>query len=419
MRTQCMGLVLIGVMVVGWSGTVSARTLQEQLDEAILQGVTLDTSAGHVAHFSNESLTEVGAQIEVLAASAADVPAIATAPGFTFRYDPELKVMTRTRSALGTLFVDRAGTVGKGTFEVGAGYIYLDFDELDGESLEGSEFILDHAPEPDDPDFESDKTKLIFDEFVLQSHFIPFFLTYGITDRWDVNVVVPLVHTRLKTEARFVIQEPRAFGDDGEPIHEFPNGTRTQRVRVSDSKTGVGDLLLRTKYRFADDAAGFEAAGVFTLRVPTGEEENFQGLGDVILTPGVIASRSFGRFDAHANLGVDVNAGDVDGSRVRYGLGGAFGIVEGLGIFTELFGSSGLAERDLDFERQTFDPDTGAPRGSVTETVSVRTDLLDVAAGLKISVSDRFVGYAGAIVPITDDGLRADVVPVGGFEFTF
>jgi hypothetical protein len=411
-------LLLLGAIVMGWAGDTAAESLRGQLDAAVLQGVTLSTDENHVAHFSNESLTEVGSQIEVLAASAADVPAIATAPGFTFQYDPELKVVTRTRSALGTLFVDRADTVGKGTFEVGAAYVYLDFVDLDGDSLEGSEFTLDHAQDTGE-EFENDKAKLIFDEFVLQSHVIPFFLTYGITDRWDVNVVVPLMHTRLKTDARFVIQEPRAVGAGGEPVHEFDDGSRTKRVRVSDSKTGVGDLLLRTKYRLSDDLGGFKAATVFALRIPTGEEEDFQGTGDVILSPGVIASRSFGRFDAHANLGFDIDASDVDGSRVRYGLGVSFGIIEGLGIFAELFGSSGLTDRELDFDRQQRDPDTGAVQGTVTETVSVRTDVVDVSAGFKFSVFDRLVGYAGAIVPVTDDGLRTDVVPVGGFELTF
>ena len=47
------------------------------------------------------------------------------------------------------------------------------------------------------PDFEADTADLTFEEFDLESHVLSLYATYGITDRWDVNVLVPIVFTSL------------------------------------------------------------------------------------------------------------------------------------------------------------------------------------------------------------------------------
>jgi hypothetical protein len=48
-----------------------------------------------------------------------------------------------------------------------------------------------------------------------------------------------------------------------------------------------------------------------------------------------------------------------------------------------------------------------------------RTDIVDVAVGVKFAIVGSLVAFASAIVPITDDGVRADVVPAGGLEMSF
>jgi len=48
-----------------------------------------------------------------------------------------------------------------------------------------------------------------------------------------------------------------------------------------------------------------------------------------------------------------------------------------------------------------------------------RTDVVNLAVGLKASLTGYAVAFAGALVPLTSDGLRADVVPTGGVEYTF
>ena len=48
-----------------------------------------------------------------------------------------------------------------------------------------------------------------------------------------------------------------------------------------------------------------------------------------------------------------------------------------------------------------------------------RSDVVDLALGVKLNLVGTLVGFASAIVPVTSDGLRADVIPPAGFEWSF
>jgi hypothetical protein len=48
-----------------------------------------------------------------------------------------------------------------------------------------------------------------------------------------------------------------------------------------------------------------------------------------------------------------------------------------------------------------------------------RNDVLDLAVGGKVSVAPQAILFATVILPMNNDGLRADVVPTVGFEATF
>src|SRR5262249_54760449 len=97
----------------------------------------------------------------------------------------------------------------------------------------------------------------------------------------------------------------------------------------------------------------------------------------------------------------------------------------------DLIGSSGVANDDFTQEGiappgSTFagpfqtETATAGPAGVVHFSSSVpRTDVVDVAVGIKINLVGRLVGFVSGIIPLTHDGLRADIVPAGGLEYTF
>ncbi|MGE4093960.1 MAG: hypothetical protein AB7G75_24325, partial [Candidatus Binatia bacterium] len=72
-----------------------------------------------------------------LSSNVSDFPAVSTAPGLTFRYDPATQLFERSTTSLGPVFVERARTIGHGKFEGGASYSYIVFTELDGRTVDG------------------------------------------------------------------------------------------------------------------------------------------------------------------------------------------------------------------------------------------------------------------------------------------
>ncbi|MGH8584912.1 MAG: transporter [Gammaproteobacteria bacterium] len=390
----------------------------------------------HTAHFTSDSLATLGLLVQTLAPATADFPAISTVPGLSYRYNPDLQAFERSSGSLGPVYVERPQTLGRGKLDIGIAYLYINFDELDGNDLDGLAFRgLEHndccrpgnpPPSSGDPTFETDTADLFFDQFDIESHVVSLFATYGITDDWDVNILLPIIHTSLEVDARAVLNDESGLG-----THSFedvgPDGVRvTEEPRsIDDSKTGVGDLQLRTKYHlFSRD--GFNLASGLNLRLPTGDEDDFQGLGDTTLTPFFSVSQEYGRFDFHLAAGVEINADDTERSRARYAAGVTAGIIEPLAFLVDVIGHSNVTDHELSVTVPTFVNAPGTSEatpstlpGTKTETGELRTDVVDLALGFKAAFPHSLVGFAGVFVPLNDDGLRADVIPTANIEVSF
>jgi hypothetical protein len=115
---------------------------------------------------------------------------------------------------------------------------------------------------------------IVIEKFGLHQHVIPLFATYGITDRWDVNVLLPIV------DSSFNARVSVGFGG-----RQFSFSTKNNGV-------GLGDVLVRTKYRLF----GFEQFNVAVgsaIRFPTGNENDLRGKRDFILEPFLAASQEY------------------------------------------------------------------------------------------------------------------------------
>ena len=397
------------------------------------EGIIIETEQFHRAHFTSDSQAVLGLLVQQLAPAAADFPAVSTVPGLTFSYNTELQAFERSSGSLGPVFVERPQTIGRGKLDVGFSYLFEDFDELDGANLDGLSFRLHHEdccgnpPGPfTKPDgmlggspitaFETDTADIIFDEFDLESHVLSLYATYGITDRWDVNVLLPIVFTSLEVSARAVLNNASINPATGQPTHLFPDGTNLLTRNLDDDSTGVGDLLVRTKYHFLS-SDGFNLASGLSLRIPTGDEDNFQGLDDVVLTPYLALSQEWSRFDFHFQAGFDINADDTERSRARYAIGLTTQLIERLAFLIDIIGSSNLSEPEVSVDVPVIEG--SAQVGTRTITQGVRTDIVDLAIGFKAAFTQSVVGFASVFIPLNDDGLRADVVPAAGLEVSF
>jgi hypothetical protein len=242
--------------------------------------------------------------------------------------------------------------------------------------------------------------------------------TYGVTNRFDVNILLPVFLTSLSVRSRQFTTETGAFIDD---------------FSGDESKFGVGDLQLRGKYLLQrSDPLG--AALGLALRFPTGDEDNFQSIGDYTVTPSGVVSYVFGRNDVHASAGVEINTDKLERSRMNYGVGISAGIIERLTANLDVIGNSQFDDEIVDQSVDASAAAIGSQVNSISDVIGViptgpqssivrmqldRTDIIDVAVGVKFAVVGSLVAFVSAIVPITDDGVRADVVPAGGLEMSF
>jgi len=432
MRTRLTAVLGSFVLVLAAVPAADARSLADKLS-AFLTSNTLGP------FLENQPVVDpITPIIEREAIRGIDFPAPPSSPAFAYTYNPELQVFERSSGSLGPEFAERAQTAGVGRFTLGFSYLFADLRDVDGRNFGkriGSAYVCGSPTctvvNPGTGTEVNSIGKFLGRHFSLMTHVFSFSGTYGITDRWDVNLLVPLLYSELHLDGRgsSALIDPASGGI-------IAGSAVSTAARFNDNAFGVGDILVRTKYRF-NDGPGPLFAGAFTVRTPSGNEDDFQGLGDVTLTPAIIGTKNWGPHELHGSLGVEVDAQDLDRSRARYGIGGVIQPIEKVGILLDVVGSSSFVDDEFtvsaggripqvfesDFQNTDFirDPNTTrafTPTGNVVGFVP-RSDIVDLNVGLKVNIFSTAIAYVGAIVPLTKDGLRADVIPAGAVEYTF
>jgi hypothetical protein len=437
---RAIGAVRLWVLVsaVGLVGTrvspAEARSLAGQLSNFISiksQGVLGQA-------FPNLRLPDtITPAITALAAQGTDFPVPPTTPGYVFAYNPETKTFERSTGSLGPVFLERVETVGRNHVALGVSYLYGNVDSFDGSSVaQGFQSRIGLTAKLG-PAFGSlagttFEEGVTIDKFELPTSRINLAATYGVTDDLDVGLLLPLVVTQLDVAGR-------SYLGPGHPTTEadvIKVGGFQPSTGFDDSSFGVGDLLVRAKYRFGYFAdVGF--AGGLTLRCPTGNLENFHGLGAWTVQPALIVSRAFGLNDVHANLGIEFNAADSEQTRARYGIGATLQVeqLRWVAFLVDILGTSGLDSQHFSQTAHVpsqledaafvvpFSTSTSSrtnPDGSITvDTTLPRTDQVNLAVGFKFAIYGNALGYLNALVPLTRQGLQADIIPVGGIEYSF
>jgi hypothetical protein len=432
MKTLAMRAVVVAVAGALGAGLqdAGADSLSDRIRDSVpptaIQGppqIPIDAVRGA----SNAITSVVADALQRVAIRGVDFPVVATVPGYSYVYNPTLQTFERS-TQLGPVFSERAETVGRGRFEIGLSYLFANLDEVDGDDLglyTGTS-VLPAETIPGVTAFLD--SEIDFREFSIEHQWFNASFTYGITDRWDVNVLLPVVQTDLtmRGRQRYVV---RVLDPDTGALPAIARtGERT--IRAEGDRFGVGDLLARTKYRFFEGPVNL--AAVVSLRFPTGDEEDFQGLGDTTITPSMVAAAALGAgVSVYGNFGFEVNADDAERNRARYAVGASYQVIEQLALLLDIVGSSAFVDDEFEVAAPprsglVRNPDGSEPngldfpQGADIDTFAIpRSDIVDLAVGAKLSVAPGATAFIGAIVPITDDGLRADVIPTGGIEVTF
>jgi hypothetical protein len=396
-------------------------------------GLTVDSEARlpdgstHSAHFNSAFQAEFTQFNIALASQLAAVPLPSPASGFTYTFDASLGVFQRSTQSFGPILSERAETIGKGKFTFGISYQYFSFDSLEGVDLGSVPAVFTH----DGSQLGGGRSDLVvttnsIDASVNQS---VVFLSYGLGTRLDLSVALPFVTADLAARSDTTIQ--RVGTSTSPATHFFDDGSAaygtTKTYSRSGHASGIGDIVLRLKGTPLRRDSGALALGL-DLRLPTGDEEDFLGLGAVGLRPFLAASFSQGRVAPHVNVaylwnGESVLAGDVaTGTKddlpdqITYAVGLDIGATKRLTLAFDFLGTYVMDSPRL--VRQTFTAANGQafPQiGFVTESYN----LANAAAGLKWNPAGRLLIDFNLLFKLDSAGLRDDVTPLFGIEYAF
>lgn len=376
----------------------------------------------------------------IIAAQVSSVPLGSSSGGFAYTFDPALGTFSRQSSTFGSAFAERALTAGRSRWNAGFNYQRSSYDTLEGKNLRDGDIRVylmhqdccgatNEPGQPPSPFFEGDLIGNRLDLKLVSSTFSTF-MNYGVTDRLDVGVVVPFVSVSMElgVKARVI----RLATGENSPIHAFAGGATEMTTTESARAQGIGDVLLRSKYRFFDAAGGGLAAGV-DLRLPTGDADQLLGSGGLQSKVSLIGSMAAGGFSPHANMAYTFSSGrdaaplSVNPERpdeFSYSVGFDTAITERLTFSADVLGrilrDIGRlvpVQRQFPFTRQdgtfgveSFEEFTRRP-GDLTLTTA--------AAGVRYNLRGNLLFSAQVLVPMTKAGLRDAITPVIGLDYSF
>ena len=453
------------------------------LPNLILNGIRLDAGSPvpHDAHFtplnelyvgtdprSGEAFRVDAAEVvlnfnRLLATQFATFPIGTSSGAFSFQIDESTGLPVRRTRSFGPSFGERTLTVGKGRFSTGAAYQHTSYNQFEGENLDdGSlQFLLPHndcCPAQVglqatgdgnllNPGFESDLVTVRV-SMKATTDTAAFFATYGLSDRWEVSATIPVVRVDLEATADAEIVR---LGTAFQPlVHTFQTGSDVSRRTFTEARSasGIGDVVLRTKYNFKQQGAQ-GLAGTFDLRLPTGDAENLLGTGSLQSRFGFVVSTGTDRFAQHINIGytfsgsTDISTyigddpelqssllpSDTPPDEFHFNGGVEFAANDRLTLLGEFMGRTLRNVGRLEMGERTF---SYTPQGQpvlspALESPSFREfnaregslTLGLAAVGAKYNVGSRALLSTHILLPVTDGGLRSRVTMTFGFDYTF
>src|SRR5882672_6716243 len=388
----------------------------------------------HGLHFIPSSNAENASLIsfitDALGASVANIPIGSTSGGVTFRFEGGAPVATSTSA--GPIFAERAQTLGRGRVLAGISRTSFRFATLRGVDMHNIDLTFTHQ----NVDFPGCSAQFgadcaLYGVPVLENDAMDFhlsmnldvrvtsmYVTYGLSDRFDVGLVVPIVQAEFRGESD---AEIRPFG--GTTAAHYFAGTAANPVLTANrqslgSAAGLGDVALRAKVNFRDSPdASF--AILVDGRFPTGSQEDLLGSGKFAGRALVIFNSRLGDFSPHLNAGYLHHAGEQQNDAVLGTVGFDDKIAEGVTLAADLVtelqvGDSklklpGIVTYDAPF-RRTLNP---------TNIPAIRDDIVNGSFGFKISPARSTTLVLNTLFPLNRGGMRPNIVYTAGIEYTF
>jgi hypothetical protein len=397
-------------------------------------GLVVDSTAAlaggesHSGHFRGGFESEFSQFGLALTSQLVSLPYPTPAAGFTYQFDPALGVFTRTTNSFGPILSERAETIGAKRLSFGFAAQRLQFDSIEGLDLDAIPAVFAHEGAEQLGGREDVITTMNSVEATVTRSTA--FISYGVTNRLDISVAVPIVTADMLVTSHATI---RRLGTTESQIHFFrmaDDSVGDERIYTAFGQaTGVGDVNLRAKATIRRSPHAGLALGL-DVKLPTGDEMNLLGTGSTAVQPYAVWSASFGAFSPHVNAGYRWNGPSVLGSdpgsgQARdlpdvavYSAGGALEVHPRLTLAVDVLGRMVLDSprlsrtifRGLDPAASQFN-DIAFRRRALNE--------LSAATGFKLNIADRLLVNANLLFQLNADGLRSKVSPLIGVEYAF
>lgn len=383
--------------------------------------VAAPARAQNVADRIDATLSQVQ---DVLGESfARSLPLPSASAGVSYAFDPVTGNFQRSPATFGQIYLDRADPLGKGRWNVAFAYTYTRLDAIDGHDADD---LRNTDPIP----VRGKQLAIAFPRLSVDAavHQFLFSGTYGVTDDLDVSLAVPIAYSTLTVDAAL-----RVGGVSAATEQYFERSFHTHDHQ---GPVGVGDVMLRGKYRVLETRNVDVAGGLF-LRLPSGSQKDLQGVGFVEVAPTVLLStrlfepRPWARLQGHLNAAVGFNADDVDASEARWGVGLDWGLADSVTASVAVLGRNQFA-RVAPPGFFVFPRCQTTLRTCATSQIarnssapifgleSIRPDYYDVSIGGRAGVwRDTIFAFANVVIPLNDGFVRTDPIPLVGIEATF
>ena len=345
-----------------------------------------------------------------LTSARSSLPIASGSGGFSYEFDPDLDLFVRVEQDLGPLFTERVQTLGKRKLAISASYTYAAFDTYNGQSITnfpvadtniGQQLVA--QPGNMLPGIADDVISTHLD-LGLSLNVFTLFATYGVTDTIDVGMALPLAWVSMSTAAVATVRDPR--GDSGGPFTlnrlqligstVDANNNQVAKDGFDSSSFGPSDLYLRAKWHFFDSRY-VDAAGVFTLTLPTGGADDFRGFNDPTGTPVLVLSKNLPFVSPHVNIGYAIRS-EQDISQFVWAAG------VDLRLFPWLTGIVDF----LGFNDTVRASDLGPDQ-----------NVYQYSLGVKLNPWRDLIWAVNFQMPLNQEGLRANVIYTTQLQYTF
>ena len=338
-------------------------------------------------------------------------PIGSSAGGFTWVFDPSLRVPVRRSRSFGPMFAERPFTTGKGKLNAGITFQHATFSSVGDQSLSEIEDSSSYNFGDEIYRYVS-SINIAIDRTILSA-------TYGVHDRVDLGVIMPFGRARVSGFSTY--------------YQLFEGDVTDLRENASGSSSGIGDIVIRAKAALTSTPRLSTAAAI-DLRLPTGDSEKLLGTGATQTKLMFIAGASRGDFNPHLNIGYTFGGAGMEfgednrwlgsfgdpelierqpSQEFNYTIGADIAVTSKFTVAGDVIGRLVRNAASMDrFDSGASDPD----RYIFLEVSPGTVHVLLGAVGAKVAIGGSWLLTGTVLFPLNDNGIKPAVTPVIGFE---